>query len=831
MLQKNYSKEIEAKWQKRWEEGGIYAFDEKDAAKPETENPKPVYSIDTPPPFTSGDLHMGHVLSYSYFDFIARYKRMRDFNVYYPQGWDTQGFPTEVRVEKKYGKLPPAQFREKCVEWTHEMVGRMKRQMVEMGFSPDWKYEYKTMDPEYHRRVQLSLIQMYRKGEIYRAAYPVHWCPSCVSAIAKAELEDLERETLLNYIKFTGPNGEDLLIATTRPELIPACVAMMFNPADERYEHLGGKMAKTPLGDEIPIIADKDVDKEFGTGLMMVCTFGDKMDVVWAHRYKLPFREVVSQYGKMQGSGEFDGLKVEEARKRILEKLKAEGKLVNQEGKAQVVKIHDRCKTPVEFITSMQWFADIKAKAGRIKELAGQVEWAPSFGVSYLTDWVDNVDWDWVISRQRVFGTPIPFYYCEKCGKTAPADELPFYAEKAKPKKCACGGDMKPETSTCDCWVDSSITPLIIAGWPDEGVSGSGSPVAELSATVSRTSAEVPDPVSERGTGNGKPQTRNWERLYPASLRPQGVEIVRTWAFYTIYRCGMLTGKAPWKTILLNGNVLAPDGKKMSKSLGNVISPEQLKAEYPTDAIRQWAALSGAMAKDRPFSYEDIRYAKSFLNKLWNSAKLVEISLQGYSGGEGELRPVDRWIIGRMNETIREFTAHMEAFEYHYAMSKLYQFYWHDFCDNYLEYVKHRVYDPQIYGEGGRQAAQYAMRCVLLNTVKLLAPITPHISEEIWTEVLGEKGSVHKSGWPEAGETDASALAKAQAANEIVKLVRQHKAAGKRAMNAKLSLVKVKSPDVSGFEEDIRGAMKIERLEIGEGEKVELVAAEFAPEG
>ncbi len=791
MLAKDYSKEIEEKWQKIWQENNVYAFDEADALKPKTENPKPIYSIDTPPPFTSGELHMGHVLSYSFFDFIARYKRMNGFNVFYPQGWDTQGFPTEVKVEKKYGKLAPTEFRQKCVEWTYKFIAKMKAQMIEMGFSPDWRYEYRTMDSNYHRKVQFSLIEMYKKGEIYRAAYPVHWCPNCVSAIAKAELEDLERETLLNYISFTGHNGEQLIIATTRPELIPACVAMMFNPTDERYKHLKGKIATTPFGDEVPIIADKDVEKEFGTGLMMVCTFGDKMDVVWTHRYKLQFKNVINQYGKMQNVGEFNNLKAEQARIKILEKLKTDGKLIKQEKKSQIVKIHDRCKTPVEFITSMQWFGDIKAKAGKIKEFAKQIEWIPSFGISYLTDWIDNVDWDWVISRQRIFGTPLPFYYCEKCDRTAIADELPFYAEKAKSKICLCGNEMKPETSTCDCWVDSSITPLIIAGWPNE---------------------------------------KMLEKIYPLSLRPQGVEIVRTWAFYTIYRSGILTNKAPWKTILLNGNVLAPDGKKMSKSLGNIISPQQLQTKYPVDAIRQWAALSGAMAKDRPFSYEDLRYAKSFLIKLWNSTKLVEISTENYLEEEKKLRLVDKWIIGRMNETIRDFTAHMEAFEYHYAMNKLYQFYWHDFCDNYLEYVKHRIYTPQIYGEKSKKAAQYVMKYVLYNTIKLIAPITPHISEEIWQKFFKEKESIHRAHWPKIGIIDTNAIASAQIANEIVKILRQYKAVNKKAMNSILSFVKMRAPNIQDFEEDICGVIKIQKLEIEKSNNIELVCAEFAPE-
>ncbi|MBU0586288.1 valine--tRNA ligase, partial [Candidatus Micrarchaeota archaeon] len=755
----------------------------------ENDEKKEIYSIDTPPPFTSGELHMGHVLSYSFFDFVARYKRMRGFNVYYPQGWDTQGFPTEVRVEKKFGRLPPEQFREKCVEWTKEFIAKMKEQMDVMGFSPDWKYEYRTMDPEYHKKIQRSLIQMYNEGHLYRAEYPVHWCPHCISAIAKAELDDLERDSLLNYIKFLGPDNEELVIATTRPEFIPACVALMFNPLDERYRHLAGKKARTALGAEIPLIAEKDVEKEFGTGLMMLCTFGDKTDVVWAHRYELPFKNIINQYGKMQNTGleGFDGLKIVAARKKMIEKLKEEGKLVKQENLKQSVKVHDRCGTPVEFIISMQWFADIKKQASRIKEFASKIQWVPEFGINYLTDWVDNVDWDWVISRQRIFGTPIPFYYCEKCGKTKAAEDLPYYAEKAKSMKCDCGEQMIAEKSTCDCWVDSSITPLIIAGWPDD--------------------------------------EKMMKKVYPSSLRPQGVEIVRTWAFYTIYRSGMLTGKPCFETILLNGNVLAPDGKKMSKSLGNVISPQALWAEYPTDSIRQWAALSGAMAKDRPFSYEDLRHAKSFLSKVWNSTRLAESSLEGYTGEEGKARLVDKWIISRMNELINEFTAHMEKFEFHYAMSKMQQFYWNDLCDNYLEYIKHRIYGDN---DGERKAAQHALRYVVFNSVKLLAPITPHISEEIWKEFFKEKQSVHLSAWPEAGAIDSDSIAKAKVANEIVSLLRKHKAANKKAMNSKLGLVRITAPNISGFEDDIKGVMKIEKLEITNAEKVEILEVEFA---
>jgi valyl-tRNA synthetase len=774
MLQERYDRAIEERWQKAWEDDGTYRFDEEDTVRP-------IYSIDTPPPFTSGELHMGHVLSYSYFDFAARFRRMNGFNVYYPQGWDTQGFPTEVKVEKKFGRLPPVQFREKCVEWTVEMIARMKSQMGQMGFSPDWRYEYRTMDPEYHRKVQLSLIRMYGDKLVYRDRYPVFWCPRCVSAVAKAELDEEERDGTLNHIRFEGPEGRELVIATTRPELLHACQAVLFNPKDERYANLEGKTAKTPFGKEVPLIADNEVDKEFGSGLVMVCTFGDKMDVVWMHRYKLGIHEAIDQYGKMRNSGSLDGLKAAEAKKKVVEELEAAGKIEKKSPTRQIVKVHDRCKTPVELIPSRQWFADIRTTAAHIKALAQKIRWVPDFGISYLIDWVEGAEWDWVISRQRVFGTPLPFYYCDSCNATAPADEgeLPFYPEKAVGRKCSCGGDMKAETSTCDCWVDSSITPLIISGWPDE---------------------------------------ERMKRFYPVSLRPQGVEIVRTWAFYTIYRSGVaLSGLPPFETILLNGNVLAPDGKKMSKSLGNIISPAELLKDYPTDSIRQWAALSGAMAKDRPFSYEDIKYAKSFLTKVWNAARFIEACGKPRRAvGPDELTTIDRWILGRLSATVKDCTSDMEGFEYHHAMKRMQDFFWHDVCDNYLEYVKHRVYGD---GAGTKEAALYTLNRVLEDSMKVLAPITPHITEEIYRQLYGGE-SIHKQGWPEAGEGYPAEVAKVAVLNEIVSQLRQHKSRNKMPQNAELELVRLGLPEGMDAEllDELSRISKIKRIETVKGE-------------
>jgi len=781
MLQKHYDREIESRWQKYWAEKGTYNFNEKDTKKP-------VYSIDTPPPFTSGELHMGHVLSYSYFDFAARYKRMKGFNVYYPQGWDCQGFPTEVRVEKKHGRLPPEQFREKCIEWTREMIKRMKGQMNELGFSADWRYEYRTMEPEYHRKVQLSLLNMYADKLVYRDKYPVYWCPKCVSAIAKAELDDVEKDGVLNEIIFKDPDGKDLIIATTRPELLHACVAVLYHPEDERYKGLEGKTITTPLGKQVKAFADKEVDKEFGSGLVMLCTFGDKMDVVWSHRYKLPVIEAMDKYGKLINAGEFDGLKAAEAKKKILEKLEIEGKVVKKNPLKQTVKVHDRCKTPVELILSMQWFADIKTTGKKIKDMAYKVKWIPDFGISYLVDWVEGAEWDWVISRQRIFGTPLPFYYCEKCNETRACDEdeLPFSPEREKEHKCKCGEKMKAETSTCDVWVDSSITPLIISGWPDD--------------------------------------KKRLERLYPNTLRPQGVEIVRTWAFYTIYRSGVaLTGKAPWKEILLNGNVLAPDGKKMSKSIGNIISPAELLKDYPADAVRQWSAMSGAMAKDRPFSYEDLKFSKSFLTKMWNASKFIQMNIKDYKKNEKDsekINTVDKWILQKMDKLINDYSSAMEEYDYQDAVKKLHDFFWHDFCDHYLEYAKHRAYGED---EDTKKGAFYTLTAVLENCLLLLAPVAPHITEEIYHDVLQKKKSIHTAEWPDEmkieGDTEGVGVLK-----NIITNVRQHKASNRMPQNAELEKIIItdSKENITSLTDEliseIKKIGKIKEIELKEGE-------------
>jgi len=779
MFPKRFNRDIEKKWQRFWEENNAHRFDLNDETKT-------VYSIDTPPPFTSGQLHMGHVLSYSFFDFAARYKRLRGYNVYYPQGWDCQGFPTEVKVEKKYGRLPKEEFVKKCVEWTREFIGKMKNQMITLGFSPDWDYEYRTMDRDYHKKVQLSLIQMYEDKLVYRKAHPVYWCTHCHSAVAKAELDDMESDGQIHTILFKTKSGQDIKIATTRPELLPACVAVAVHPEDERYKDMTDKKILTSLGKEVILIQDRDVDKEFGTGAVMICTFGDKQDVVWASRYKLPVKIIISKYGKLENTGfeKLDGLKLKDGRKKILEMLKEKNALLESKAIHHTVKVHDRCKTPIELLPSMQWFADITSKKEEIKEMADKIKWIPSFGISYLYNWANTVEWDWVISRQRAFGTPLPFYYCEKCGHTESVskDKLPFYLKDAEEKACPkCEGKMIPEESICDCWVDSSITPLVISGWPDN--------------------------------------KKMFEKVYPNTLRPQGVEIVRTWAFYTIYRSGVaLTGKPPWNEVLLNGNVLAPDGKKMSKSLGNVISPDKLLEQFPADAIRQWAAMSGAMAKDRPFSYEDIKYSRNFLTKLWNASRFIDMlapekNIDSVDTKTLNFRPVDLWILKRIDEISIQVTDFMDRYEYQKAIHAIHEFFWHEFCDDYIEFVKYRINNNKDANE-----AKFALRYTLGRTLILLFPISPHISEEIYSLLFAKYDTITKEKWPTEEDNkfmDVELPKDVELLRNGVKQIRQTKAKqgisqGKEIESVEVSLDSNPSEYVLSELKNITKALKIE---------------------
>ncbi|MEK6923698.1 MAG: valine--tRNA ligase [Candidatus Micrarchaeota archaeon] len=794
MLGKLDFKAVEARWAGEWEARGTYEFDESDAKRP-------VYSIDSPPPFTSGALHMGHVLSYSYFDFAARFKRMQGYNVFFPQGWDCQGFPTELKVEKKYGKdkLSREEFKQKCIEFTDANITAMKSQMARLGFSPDWKLEYRTNSQDYHRRVQHSLVEMFEKGKVYRAKHPVQFCTYCRSAIAKAETDEVTRETALNYIKFPAESG-CLLIATTRPELLHACVAVLVHPQDERHSQWVGKSVSVPLFNRsVKVIADADVDKEFGTGAVMVCTFGDKTDVAWTYRHKLAAIEAMAENGTLCNAGSYDGIHVAKAREKIIEDLQAAGLLERQEKLQQSVKTHDRCGKPVEFLGSMQWFIKLAGLEEKIISAGKKMRWIPDFAIQYLVDWAEFVEYDWVISRQRIYGTPLPFYYCKDCGKTTAAEKGSLPVDPAlqlREGKCECGGTLAGESATCDVWVDSSITPLVIGGWPDEGKK-------DLLA-----------------------------RVYPASLRPQGLEIIRTWAFYTIARCLELTGVPPFKELLINGSVLGTDGKKMSKSVGNYEDPDELLVKYPADALRMWAALSGAFARDRPFSYKDVEHSKAFLNKMWNASKLVEKALEGGAPAAApEFRAVDKWLLSRLNRMVKACGQAMNGYDYYSAITTVEAFFWHEFCDYYLEDVKYRIYGDD---EASKAACRECLRRALLACIKLMAPFAPFTAEELYSQfgvLLGEApGSVHTAAWPTLEEEyiNDSQENTGVVLHSILSEVRKFKASKGLALNEEVSSVEVCLPqatlaDAGLFKEELENVGRAKAVSFAAGEELKVV--------
>lgn len=797
MLPKNYNpSEIEPKWQKFWLDERIYKY--------ELDEKRPSYAIDTPPPFTSGTLHLGHVLSHTWIDIVARYKRMTGYNVLFPQGFDNHGLPTELKVEKEFGisKDQPELFLQKCIEWTWQAIEAMRNQFIRIGYSADWDLEYHTMDDWYKAAVQKSLIEFYKKGMLYQAEHPVYWCPRCRTSLAKAEVGYVEEDGFLYYIKLPLADGSGYVpIATTRPELMPACVAVFVHPEDERYKDVVGKKVKLPIFErEVPVLADEDVDPSFGTGAVYNCTYGDEQDVVWQKRYNLPVIIAINEDGTMnENAGPYAGLKTEEARKKIAEDLEKMGLLYKKE------KIHHRvlrhterssCMAPIELLPKKQWFIKVKDFTDEIVKVAEQINWYPPDMFLRLKDWAESMDWDWVISRQRVFGTPIPFWVCDNGEIILPNEEdLPVDPRFDKPpRKCSDGSEPKPVTDVLDCWVDSSITPLIITKWHE----------------------------AIKGDEEGK---KWFEHNFPTALRPQGTDIIRTWAFYTIFRTWVLTGEKPWHDILINGMVAGPDGRKMSKSYGNVVAPDEVIPKYGADALRLWTALAPP-GEDHPFKWETVDYNYRFLQKVWNIYRFAERHLEGFdpSNAPEELEPLDRWILSRLHRLIKFATEEMEKYRFNLLTRELITFVWHEVADDYIEMIKYRLYGDD---EESKLKAKAALYELLYNVMLLLAPFVPHITEELYQNLFRERigaKSVHLLEWPKYSEAriDEEAEKLGELAREIIGAMRRYKNSHGLSLNAKLRHVAIYATDsyeaLKTIEKDIAGTMNIEKLEIIRGE-------------
>lgn len=745
-LPKHYDfREVEARWQSRWPPEAYY-FDRNSA--------KPRYIIDTPPPYPTGNFHIGNALNWCYIDFIARYKRMRGFNVMFPQGWDCHGLPTEVKVEETYGitknDVSREEFRRMCRELTLENIKKMRKTMLRLGFSIDWSNEYITMLPEYYRKTQLSFLQMLRKGYIYQAEHPVNFCTRCETAIAFAEVSYAKRKTVLSYFDFDGVE-----IATTRPELLAACAAVAVHPDDERYRGLKGRRLRVPLfGHEVPVIEDESVDPTFGTGAVMICTFGDRQDVLWWKKYDLELRKGIDRRGRMTGiAGRYQGMDVEACRKAILQDMERQGLLKRQEEVEQRVGTCWRCKKPIEILSERQWF--IRVRPEEILEAAGRIKWYPEHMHTRLVNWVSQMEWDWCISRQRIFATPIPVWFCLDCGEMVlpEEEELPVDPTVDRPRKpCPkCGGhDFAGEEDVLDTWMDSSISVLNVTGW----------------------------------TGKSRPP------YFPAQLRPQGHDIIRTWAFYTILRSVALFGEKPWDEIVINGMVLGEDGFKMSKSRGNIIDTDEIVEKYGADTFRQWAAASASTGSDIMFSWNDVIAASRYQTKLWN---IVRFAL-GVLGErrESDTKEVkhlaDRWLIACLHETVTEVTDALEHYQFDRALKAMREFTWGVLADRYIELVKGRLYMQ----DRASESARAALRIALDELLRMLAPFAPHMSEECYRLLTGE--SVHAQRWPAPLEADAQAKEEGELLNLIVAELRRYKHERGLALNAPFGRVNIYTP-------------------------------------
>lgn len=741
MAKKYNFEENEKAMQEFWKEMNLYKFNEN--------NEGPLYSIDTPPPTVSGQLHIGHIFSYAQAEMIARYKRMQGFNVFYPFGFDDNGLPTERLVEKeekiRAKDLPRSEFVKKCLATTEKYEAQFRELWDSMGLSVDWTLQYETINPLVQKISQKSFLDLLAKGKAYQKKSPVLWCTECQTSIAQAEQESKEKTSLFTTLKFTF-DEKALWIATTRPELLCACVALFVHPEDARFSDLHGKMARVPLYDlEIPILADDSVEMDKGTGAVMCATFGDATDLKWVQTHDLEIREVLTDSGHFKERIPYiGGLTIIKARAEIL-KMLAEADLIKEQKEIlHTVSVHERCGTPIEILSSNQWYIDVLTDKKRYLEAADEINWYPPSMKKKYTTWVENLKWDWCISRQRYFGIPFPIWYCKSCSSVKMPEEhaLPLNPLETLPSSpCTCGcNDFEPETAVLDTWATSSVTPQINKKW-------------------------------------GEPDERSSD-LSPMGLRAQAHEIIRTWAFYTIVKSLYHTGTLPWKDIMISGFVLAKKGEKISKSKNNgALSPRKLIESHSADAIRYWAA-GAKLGTDTFFAEEDLLPSKRFLNKLWNASKFALMHLEDFQKESVDLMPIDKWIMARFNETQNAATSYLNTYELGLARQEIDTFFWNDLCDNYLELVKDRLYKPEIHGHLERRSAQFALYHVMLGILKLYAPYIPHMTEYIYQEGFAsreEKPSIHLHQW-EAFEIDFEAsIAFGEAIKKLLFQVRKAK--------------------------------------------------------
>ena len=808
---------LEERWDNAWEAAGTYRFDR-------SRTRDQVFSIDTPPPTVSGSLHVGHVFSYTHTDTIARYQRMAGREVFYPMGWDDNGLPTERRVQNYYGvrcdpSLPHApdfvapsdagdpkaikkrgnhdisrlNFVELCHHLTLEDEKAFEALWRHLGLSVDWAQTYATIDGRCQRVAQRAFLHNLERGEAYQIEAPSLWDVTFRTAVAQAELEDRERPGAYVNLAFHLPDGDDLLIATTRPELVVSCVALVAHPDDERYQPLFGTKVTTPVfGVEVPVRAHHLADPEKGTGIAMICTFGDTTDVTWWREFNLPVRAVVNREGRFQadppqgvdseaGTAAYTrlaGKTVFSAQQEMVEILRETGELVGDpEPITHPVKFFEKGDKPLEIVTSRQWYI---RNGGRDTELGttlvargAEMQWHPAYMQTRFTNWIDGLNGDWLISRQRFFGVPLPLWYrLDEHGEPvwdqpiAPAesdlpidptaDTAPGFDESQRGRPGGFVGD----PDVMDTWATSSLTPQIACGWGED------------------------DDL--------------FSRTYPMDMRPQAHDIIRTWLFSTVVRSHFEEDTAPWRHAALSGWVLDPDRKKMSKSRGNVVTPMGLLEQYGSDAVRYWAA-NGRPGTDTAFDDGQMKVGRRLAIKILNASRFA----LGF-GGDAPLgvdpslitHPLDRAMLARLARLVDEATAAFDNFDYARALERTEGFFW-NFTDDHVELVKARAYEGD---PADRDSARHALRLAISTLLRLFAPFLPFVTEEVWS--WWQAGSVHRAPWPQADEVLEAAIHDdkpgdpqvALVAAEALAEIRRHKTAAKRSVATTVTSCRLACP-------------------------------------
>lgn len=828
-LSKKYDAKTREKfWQNHWKDKKIFSWQD-DKPKDQT------FVIDTPPPTVSGLLHMGHVFSYCQADFVARFQRMSGKDVFYPMGFDDNGLPTERLVEKVIKKKAGVyehengrgSFVNKCREVVETAEEEFEALFNSIALSVDWEQKYQTISPQSQKISQASFVDLYKKNLVEKKFEPVFWDISDRTALAQADLIDKDVEGVMNEIEF-GLAGldEKLVIMTTRPELLPACVAVMIHPEDERYKHLHGKKAITPLfGIEVPIICDDLVQLDKGTGAVMCCTFGDETDISWWKKHSLDLKVIISKDGKIRDLEKVgiegyleEALPIKKFKAKVIEDLEAQNLLLKQETIKRPVKCAERSGVPIEILVVEQWFIKILDKKELLKKKAEECQWFPKYMKVRIDQWIDGLAWDWCISRQRFFGVSFPIWYSKRAGEegkilVADIDQLPCDPAVDLPKGYN-RDEVEPETDIMDTWATSSVSPQL-------------------------SSHGISDDV-DLG------QQERHKKLFPADLRPQAHEIIRTWAFYTIVKSALHEDEIPWQNLMISGWCLAADKTKMSKSKGNVVTPTALIQEKGSDIVRYWASTSH-LGTDTAYSEDVFKIGQKLVTKLFNAAKFASMKFDILT--DDSLNPSDDritqasdlWVLNRLKQVVINATEQFDKFEYAKAREYVEEFFWKDFCDNYLEICKVRSYGVEAQKFDGielseeqkddirakQESAVLTLRICLNTLIKVFAPFIPHICDEIYSVLFesefNEKSSINARGnWPKFND-EADDVEVGNRVLEVIAQVRKFKSDNNLSMKTVVQTLKV--PEIDGMEafiEDLGNVCNAKNVELA-GDRVEVI--------